>query len=790
MKRVLAHIWDFPSAVILILILMTVSQRLFATDWAPGLTITVILTLFGALLGLALGVSQFKRGGVYGLTFGFSITLIPLVIGWILYPKTPWLERMISLAGRLGYSLFLFITSQPVPDTVLFVIFTGLGFWVISLLSGFALTRRGDFVAAVVPVGIVLFIIQFYDSRLGDRVVILALFAFLCLLLLGRLTYVRKRLFWKEQHVSFSAESWTDLNLAIPVAALILIFLAWLTPATGRPVAAARDVWESITHPMDKLRKNLSNAISGLKGYDQGTIVEFYGDTLTLGKSASSGNITYLRISVPLTGRADRYYWRVRTYDQYLDNQWQSIYAFTEPYMPDQPSIQLVNIHGLSSEFVFSTPRVNLGVLVTPAHPIWVSRPSVLSFTPSISKDIDPLMFRADPPILIGEQYTVHANIYNPTIVQLQQAGAIYPAWVQDHYLQLPKDLSPQVTELARRITTDVQTPYEKATAITDYLRNAITYSTTIDIPPDATDPLVWFLFDYKAGFCNYYATAEVILLRSVGVPARMVVGFAQGEYEPPDKYTVLEKDAHAWPEVYFPGIGWVEFEPTSQQPVLTRLLGDTTPTEQPFNITPDNSGQDSSGGSSIPSEETGAGSGSGAQPNSLVRLILFFGLLVAIMVGVVATYTNGLLDKISWRVRQASRKPFPILLTDTCTSLAITPPDWLKNWAFFASQKPIERSFRVVFQSLHWLGAKASPAQTPAESVATLTDYIPEVAEETRSLLREYQHALYSRKHSDLHIARHAGTLIRCQALRTGFRQRVTKFRSAILGMFSQKPK
>ena len=785
MKRVLVRLWDFPSAAILTLILLTVSQRLYATDWAPGLETALLLTVFGTLVGLALGVSQFKRGGVFWLAFGFSITLIPLVAGWILYHKTPWLERMISLGGRLGYSLFLFVTAQPVPDTVLFVIFTGLGFWVISLLAGYALTRRGDFATAVAPAGIVLFIIQLYDSRVGDRVVILAFFAFLCLLLLGRLTYVRKRLFWKEQRVSFSAESWTDLNLAIPAAALVLIFLAWITPATGRPVLAAKVAWESITRPLDKMRQNLGNAIAGVKGSDQGTTVVFYGDTLALGQRASSGNNIYLRISVPVTEGAARYYWRVRTYDQYLDNKWQSVYAFNEPFTPDQPSLPLADIHGLANEFVFTTPRANLAVLVTPAHPIWVSRPSVLTFTPSIENNIDPLMFHAEPPILVGEQYIVHANIYNPTVVQLQRAGAIYPAWVRDHYLQLPEDLSPQITELARRITTEAETPYEKTTAITDYLRAAITYSGTVDTPPDGTDPLVWFLFDYRAGFCNYYATAEVILLRSAGVPARMVVGFAQGEYEPPDKYTVLEKDAHAWPEVYFPGIGWVEFEPTSGQPVLTRLPGDTIPTEQPFNVTPDNTGRPS-----IPVEDTGAGSGSGAPPNSLLRLMLFFGLLVVITVGVAAAYMTGLLDKIFWRSRQASRKPLPILLTDTYASLALTPPDWLRRWAYFAGLKPIERSFGVVYQSLRWLGAKPSPAQTPAEAAAALTACLPEVAEEIRSLLREYQHALYSQKHNDLNIARHAVELIRRQALRTAFRQRVTAFRAAFLRMFSRKPK
>ncbi len=789
MKRVLVRIWDFPSAAILTLILLTVSQRLYATTWAPGLGILLLLTVFGVLLGLALGVSRFKRDGVFWLAFGYSVGIIPLVAGWIFYRETPWLERMISLGGRLGNSLYLFATSQPVPDTVLFVIFTGLGFWVISLLAGYALTRRGDFIMAVVPAGVVLIIIQLYDSHLGDRVFVLALFAFLCLLLLGRLTYIRRRLFWKEQRVSISTEAGPDLNLAIPIAAFVLIFLAWNMPAAGRPGDAFSAAWQSITRPLQETRRNLANAIAGLQGNDRGTVVEFYGDTLSLGLHASVDDRVYFRVQIPTTEGVTRFYWRVRAYDQYIDDKWQSVYAFNEPFSPNQPSLPLADIHGSSREFIFTSPRVNLSVLVTPAHPTWVSRPSILSFTPSTKNDIDPLMFQAISPVLIGEQYVVRANVYDPTVAQLTQAGIIYPAWVQDHYLQLPPDLSPRIRELARRITSEAESPYEKATAITNYLRANITYSVTIDTPPDGADPLVWFLFDSRVGFCNYYATAEVILLRSIGIPTRMVVGFAQGKYESPYVYSVLGKDEHAWPEVYFPSLGWVEFEPTSSQPELTRLTGDTMLPGQQLG-TPENAGDGNKSQPSVPVEEPGAGSNPAARPNVLMLLLQFFGLLVIIMVGAAAAYMTGLLDRIIWRTRLIFRKPLPILLTDAYASRAATPPDWLKRWAYYAGLKPIEHSFGVVYQSLRWLGVKPSPAQTPAEAAVALSVRLPEVSEEVHSLLREYQHAIYSQKLQNMIIARRAMEVIRRQALRAAFRQRVAAFRVAVLRLFTRNPK
>jgi transglutaminase-like putative cysteine protease len=591
---------------------------------------------------------------------------------------------------------------------------------------------------------------------------------------------VRKRLFWKEQRVQYSTGAWTDLNLAIPIAALVLILLAWILPATGRPWVAAKVAWDGmITRPLEKVRQDLGNVVAGVKGDEQASAVDFYGDTLSLGIRGSSGDGINLRVSVPLIGTADRYYWRVRTYDQYLDSQWQSGHALSEPFLPDQSSLPRVDLHGLASEFIFSTPRANLAVLVTPARPIWVSRPAILSFTPAAENFIDPLLFRADPPILVGEQYRVHAVIYNPTVLELQQAGASYPAWVSRQYLQLPANLSPRIRELSSQITMDAGSPYEKAIAITNYLRGSITYSLTVEPAPYGIDPLDWFLFYTRKGFCNYYATAEVILLRSAGVPARMVVGFAQGMYEPPDKYTILEKDAHAWPEVYFPGMGWVEFEPTTSQPVLARQSGETTLDGQSLNNPADNEGSGNAVQPAIPVEGNGAGFEAGIRPNPNLLLVISFVLLVVTMAGLFAAYTTGLLGKITLRMGKTVQTPLPILLINAHTSLAIPPPEWLKRWAYFAGLQPIERAFGTVFQSLRWLGVHPSPAETPAEAAAALSARLPEVAGEIRSLLREYEYAHYSQKHTDLYVARQAVALIHRQALRTALRQRVRAVRA-----------
>jgi hypothetical protein len=264
-----------------------------------------------------------------------------------------------------------------------------------------------------------------------------------------------------------------------------------------------------------------------------------------------------------------------------------------------------------------------------------------------------------------------------------------------------------------------------------------------------------------------------------------MVVGFAEGEYEPPNKYTVLEKHAHAWPEVYFPGIGWVEFEPTTSQPVLTRLPGDTAQTDQPDDSTPAPAGANIPNSASNREEDSGAGSGSGPQPSSLVRIMVFFGLAACITIGLAAAYMSGLLDKALGRLRTLTKKTVPVLMLDAYSSLAIAPPGWLRRWAYYSGLKPIERAFSAVFQGLHWLGAGVTPTQTPAEAVAVLIENLPQVKEQAGSLLREYQYALYSQKKNDLHTARQAAELIRRQALRSAFHLRLAAWKKTIRQKF-----
>src|SRR5436309_1722367 len=115
--------------------------------------------------------------------------------------------------------------------------------------------------------------------------------------------------------------------------------------------------------------------------------------------------------------------------------------------------------------------------------------------------------------------------------------------------------------------------PYDKAETIESFLRTTYRYAPTVRAPPAGRDPVDFFLFDLKEDFCEYFASSMVVMLRELGVPARVVEGYTAGTLDPTTgKFQVKELDAHAWVEVYFPQYGWIEFEPTPSQAPIFRV--------------------------------------------------------------------------------------------------------------------------------------------------------------------------------------------------------------------------
>ena len=377
------------------------------------------------------------------------------------------------------------------------------------------------------------------------------------------------------------------------------------------------------------------------------------------------------------------------------------------------------------------------GLLYTPSEPFWVNRPSnfFAASTPDEKQDVSAWV--AEPALAAGDRYQVRALIVNPSIEELQAAGTEYPDWVANRYLQVPKELEAKLQQLAETVTEGKDTPYDKAQAITIYLRDEIDYSTSLAPPPQGVDPLLWVLFDYKKGFCMYYASAEVMMLRSLGIPARMVVGFAQGELnENTDVFTVRKVNAHAWPEVYFPDIGWVEFEPTGNQDPLVRpaapppksTANDATsvlpvrPPLQEDSVSRQPRIDESGVTDPPPFSETTSGR----------ALFVGLGLLVAVAL-LLVNRRYGLTDRL------------PVYISDVYTRNGSPLPPWVDRWVRWSHLTAIERSFHAVNFSLRWMGKPQPMHITPAERARLLKEILPTAHASIDVLLSEHQAALFS---------------------------------------------
>jgi hypothetical protein len=186
----------------------------------------------------------------------------------------------------------------------------------------------------------------------------------------------------------------------------------------------------------------------------------------------------------------------------------------------------------------------------------------------------------AGAPIATNATVTQTARISTATADELRAAATAYPQWL-DRYRLLPDGSAPntiatpqRVKDLARQLAQGQRTPYDIATAMERYLRTTYGYATVVNNPPTNRDVADYFLFDAKAGYCEYFATAMTVLLRADGIPARVVTGYLPGARQPDGHFLSRESQAHAWVEVYFPQYGWITFDPTPRPDVAPIVRG------------------------------------------------------------------------------------------------------------------------------------------------------------------------------------------------------------------------
>ncbi|MFB6121540.1 MAG: DUF3488 and DUF4129 domain-containing transglutaminase family protein [Halobacteriaceae archaeon] len=245
-------------------------------------------------------------------------------------------------------------------------------------------------------------------------------------------------------------------------------------------------------------------------------------------------------------------YWRVAAYDRYTGSGW----IRTGSNQPlDQPRDRPPGDRASVTQTF--TAKSTLDVFAAAARPQSVSNAEV-AVTAQGTLDLTETLRS-------GDQYRVQSLVPDAPERTLRQAGDDYPDWVEDAYLQVPETTGKRVARLTANITEGANSDYARAERIEQWLSSTKEYDTSVTDPGGSVAES--FLFEMESGYCVYFATTMVTMLRTQGIPARYVVGYTSGQQVDGDTYVVRGYDSHAWVEMYVPNQGWVRFDPTPSEP-------------------------------------------------------------------------------------------------------------------------------------------------------------------------------------------------------------------------------
>ncbi|HKZ70373.1 MAG TPA: DUF3488 and DUF4129 domain-containing transglutaminase family protein [Anaerolineales bacterium] len=255
-------------------------------------------------------------------------------------------------------------------------------------------------------------------------------------------------------------------------------------------------------------------------------------------------------------------YWRSHAFDFYDGRTWSQSNPRTTPI----PSPAQRYLFRLIEPFPENAVLVHSFFIVEPMpNVIFVGgNPARLLFpAEEISRDSTGGL-RAPETLSPGTQYTVYSIPQNYSPDELRNAGIDYPADIRSAYLQLPASLPARVRSLAFQVAGSAANNYDRAVALRDYLKETYPYDYFPTPQAPNTDAVDQFLFVDQRGVCEHYVSALVVMLRALGIPARLAAGYGSGDFNAvTGYYEVRADDAHAWAEVYFPNHGWVPFDPT-----------------------------------------------------------------------------------------------------------------------------------------------------------------------------------------------------------------------------------
>ena len=549
---------------LLIIMALSVTWSVQGAGWLDEMEflapVAVSAVLAGALLGILRGTIVLALP--VGALLGTGIVL--WAVGGEYFAALDPVARLLAL--RTDFIDWLVVTLRTGYPTQMAPYAIGLGglMFATAFSAAYAVYRHHRVLDAILLMGAAL--VTNLSATLTDLFWFLLLFVCAALLLWLRASLVDRQDGWQRRRV--------NEDLGVPAAimrsgvtfAAASVVLAWVltSVAVAAPLTQAwrsfDGVWSGVRDGVEGVFGSLTNPQSRISGNSFGSGFTIQGQWVSNDDEAM------------VVAASRPFYLRTATYDIYTGRGWDSTDGVRRNVVPgenlfDVPTSERpIFPDAVVVERIAVEMRQTIGrSLFTAGSPLRIYAPTVV-----IEPNGQPVLGGIEHANALGEgeSYEMTVAISTATQAELGAAGDDYPAEVRDLYLDTP-GLTDRVAQLARQITANATNNYQRADALARYLQGdpSFTYATTAPLPPGGQDLVDFFLFDPdngKIGYCQYYATAMVIMARSLGMPARVAAGFAPGErQEGEDTFLVREAQAHAWAEIYFPGYGWEIFEAT-----------------------------------------------------------------------------------------------------------------------------------------------------------------------------------------------------------------------------------
>ncbi len=562
----------FVIGVMLLMPLLTLE----IAGWAVDGDVVLRVAIIGLFLGWLLSRSRFGEltallvGSLYGVGAVFLMAALSLGL--------PFREALVAVLRRGNEWALDAVGGGINTDDLVLTMLIALLFWFLAYNCAWHVFRLDRVWRAILPPGLVLVAnLIFYR---GGETLDLQLFFFLlmALILIVRSNLDRREWDWHLRGARVPAivrRQFATIGIAL---SLLSLFFAWGMPS--RDLQDRLDEFQRFlaSDPIQQAAELWNRLFAPIEGEGSST-TDYYGaDLLHLGGAISLGDQIVFTVEAPPP--PNRHYWRSRVYERYSDGQWS---PSAELRVTDRgaPVEILMDDEALGGRRLEIEQRFTVGasssrIFYAAPQPLRIEsegRIDLLFTDKPANSSMNVSVVRPLKLLRQNESYRVSSLVSVASAQELRQASSAYPDWVSgvNLYVGAP---NPRVFELASEIVrrAGAANAYDRAKAIERWLRDNIAYNETISAPPAGVDTVEWVLFDAKEGYCTYYATAMIVMLRHLGIPARLAAGFSQGTYDAElGRYQVREREAHTWVEVYFPGYGWIEFEPTAAEEPIRR---------------------------------------------------------------------------------------------------------------------------------------------------------------------------------------------------------------------------